>query len=96
MKLKITLTPEHGDAIDIETNSRDVLNWERTTKGASFGSFVDDMHIVDLYKIAWYASRRLGEYSGPLKEFEQAFDLEVDRASDDEDDDELDPTQLGL
>ncbi|PXY17347.1 hypothetical protein [Prauserella flavalba] len=93
MKLKLTLTPDNGDPIEVESSSKDILNWERTTKGASFGSFIDNMHLADLYKIAWFAARRINAFGGTLKEFEETYELDLDRKDEDDDEDELDPTQ---
>lgn len=52
-----------GESLRFESDSRDVANWERTTKGATMGSLAADdgagLSFTALYKIAWFAARRL-------------------------------------
>lgn len=80
------LTPDSGDAIDIKSTTRDVLRWEKTTKGAS-AFLLREPTFEALYKIAWLTATRLGQFSGTLAQFEDTFDLET------EPEDEPDPTQ---
>ena len=81
------LTPEGGDTFEVTAGSRDVLQWEKTTKGASFGSIANGLKITDLYKIAWIAAKRQDHFTGTLAEFEASVELEFDEQ------DEPDPTQ---
>lgn len=84
-----------GDPYEVEGTTRDILNWERTTKGASFSKLEENMYMADLYKIAWFAARRLSMYSGVLADFENNHDLEIvrDPDGDDGEDGEPDPTR---
>lgn len=72
------LTPDDGEQFDVTAGSRDVLVWEKSTKGASFGSIAEGLRITDLYKIAWIASKRLGHFGGTLAEFEAGVELEFE------------------
>jgi hypothetical protein len=83
---KFRAIPDSGDAIDIESSTRDILKWERTTKGAS-ASQLQEPSFTALYKIAWIAATRHGKFSGTLAEFEETFDIDT------EPEDEPDPTQ---
>lgn len=61
---KFTAKADGGEGFDFESDSRDVANWERTTKGAAMGQLAADdgagMSFTALYKISWFAARRLG------------------------------------
>jgi hypothetical protein len=83
---KFRAIPDSGEAVDIDSTTRDVLKWERTTKGASAFQ-LQEPTFTALYKIAWIAATRLGKFSGTLAEFEETFDLET------EPEEEPDPTQ---
>lgn len=87
--IDFVVRPDGGDAYRVTATARDILQWERTTKGASFAALMRDMRFTDLYKVAYYASRRLGHFTGSLAEFEASVDL----VHDDDADDEPDPTQ---
>jgi hypothetical protein len=84
-----TVTPDGTESYELAATSRDVLNWEKTTKGASLGKFESDPTIQDVYKIAFFAAKRTGQFSGTLPEFEASHDLEFDM------EDKADPTQRG-
>lgn len=85
------LKPDSGDEFEVEATTRDVLMWEKTTKGASFGQFADEasLKLADLYKVAWLASKRQSLITAdmPLKEFEDSHDLDFDMGE------EPDPTR---
>lgn len=83
------ITPEHGDSFEVTATSRDVLVWEKTTKGRTMKSLRDDLAINDLYKIAHLASKRQQLFTGTLQEFEETCDLDF------EEEEEPDPTQSG-
>jgi hypothetical protein len=90
---EFTVTPDGGEAYDIVATSRDVLMWERTTKGASFAQLESNLRLVDLYAIAYRAALRLGHFDGHLSDFETSVDLDLLAGSDDEEGDEgVDPT----
>ncbi|WP_435589807.1 hypothetical protein [Micromonospora aurantiaca (nom. illeg.)] len=68
--------PDEGDPYEVTANARDVLWWEKTNRGASFASLMADLRLVELYKIAHHTCRRLGMFSGDLKEFEATCDID--------------------
>lgn len=74
--IKFRVSPEGGEAYEVEATTRDILTWEKTTKGASYAAFQRGQNMVDLYKVGHLASRRLGMFNGTLKEFEDTCDLE--------------------
>jgi hypothetical protein len=82
-----TITPDSGEPFQVTAGSRDVLTWERTTKGASLATLASGMKIGDMYRIAHIASRRLGLFNGDLATFEESCEItEADET------DEPDPT----
>ncbi|MCW6008504.1 hypothetical protein K1W54_28765 [Micromonospora sp. CPCC 205371] len=81
------ITPDGLEPFEVTAGSRDVLKWERTTKGASFKGIAEDLKMTDMYKVAWIAAKRQGLYEGTLAEFED--DCEIDF----EETDEPDPTR---
>ena len=83
-----TVTPDSAEPYEVTAGSRDVLVWERTTKGASLASLAEGMKIGDMYRIAHIASRRLGLFDSDLKTFEETCEIESADATD-----EPDPTQ---
>lgn len=83
------VTPDGGDPYRVSTASRDVLQWERTTKGASLSDLLARPNMTDLYKLAWLASKREGHFGGTVKDFEDRCELELVDAEDEE----PDPTQ---
>jgi len=87
---KFTITDDTGVAHDVTATSRDVVMWERTTRGASLGQLKDAMRYTDLYKIAYFAAKRTGLFDGNETSFVEQFDLEVVA---EEDDESADPTQ---
>lgn len=82
------ILPDDDEPYRIVATSRDIAWWERTNKGASFAKLQEDMHMVDLYKIAWRAATRLGMFAGSEKEFADSCDLKQE----DDDEGESDPT----
>lgn len=71
------IQPDGGDEFTVTAGSRDVLVWEKTTKGASFGSIADGLKLADLYKIAHIAAKRHGLFNGTLAEFEASCELDM-------------------
>jgi len=86
-----TVTPDGGEPVAVTILSRDVLTWERTGRGRSFGALMDDISMTAMYHLAWIAMRRLGHFAGDLTEFEQT--CEVSLETDQEDEAGPDPTQ---
>lgn len=82
------IAPDDGETYEVEAITRDILKWERTTKGAS-ASQLSEPSMATLYKLAWIASQRTGQFAGTLKDFEDSVDLGTRTAE------EPDPTQSG-
>ena len=82
------ITPDNGDTYEVTSTTRDILMWERTTKGAAAFQ-LQEPTMGALYRIAHLASQRTGQFSGTLKDFEESVDLEVAGEED------PDPTQPG-
>lgn len=88
---KFRIMPDDGEPFTVVATTRDIARWEKTNKGASFAALQADMHVVDLYKIAYYACQRQGiDTPRTLVEFESGVDLDV---LDDDEDAEPDPTR---
>ncbi|TKG58050.1 hypothetical protein [Prauserella endophytica] len=81
------IRPDGGEPFEVTATTRDILNWEKVTKGASLKQLMEDLHAGDLYKVAHFASKRTQQFTGTLQEFEQSCDLEF------EIEEEKDPTQ---
>lgn len=75
--LELVIKPDSGDEYRLTATTRDIAKWERTNRGASFGKLQEDMHITDVYKIAYHAAVRHGRYSGSEKDFSESCDLDV-------------------
>jgi len=78
---EIEITPEGGEPFPITADSRDVMLWEPTTakSGPSIGRLANDPRITDLYKIAWFACKRLGLLRGiEPEEFQTDYAIKVD------------------
>ena len=91
--IDVTITPDGGGPIEVTIQSRDVLVWERTGKGRSFGTLMDDISMTAIYHLAWLAMRRLGHFAGDLKEFEATVEVSLEE---DQEDAEADPTPPAL
>jgi hypothetical protein len=85
--ISFKLQPDGGDEFEVKAQTRDILNWEKTTKGASFGQLAEDMKLEHMYKIAYIAGKRLGLVEGGLADFEATHDLVFEM------EEEPDPTQ---
>lgn len=90
--LDFKVTPENGQPFEVTATTRDIYRWEKTTRGASFGKLREDQHMVDLYKIAYFAATRQGMWSGTLAEFEDTCDLDILNKSEEEEPDPTPPT----
>ena len=87
--IDVTVIPDGGEPYEITVQSRDVLVWERTGRGNSFGALMDQISMVAMYHLAWIAARRLGHFAGDLKEFEQTVEVNLEET---ENEGEPDPT----
>ncbi len=71
------ISPDGQAPFEVKGASRDIARWERTTKGASLHRLQEEMHVVDLYKIAFFACQRAGMWSGTMAEFEDQVDIDT-------------------
>lgn len=85
--ITFTIRPDGGKPYPLTATSRDVFVYEKTNKGKSFASIMNDLHMSDMYGLAHLAARRQQLFAGTLAEFAESCDLDM------EDDDEADPTQ---
>lgn len=69
------IAPDGQDEYPLTAGARDIVQWEKTTKGKTFKSLMETMSMVDLYALAWHAARRQKMFSGTLAEFEQTVEL---------------------
>lgn len=81
--LTFKIAPDSEPEYTVTATTRDIMKWEKTTRGASFAKLQLEQKITDLYRIAFLASTRQGLYSGTAEEFEAECDL--DMLNDDED-----------
>jgi hypothetical protein len=89
--ITLQVTPDDAEPYTVTATSRDVLMWEKTTKGdKSFVDLVQSPNLVDLYKVAHLASHRQGLFTGPYADFEATCEV---TGVDDEEDEEPDPTR---
>lgn len=81
---------ERGEPVPLTIDSRDVLQFERTTKGGSFDTLTKNVRFEHLYKAAWIAAKRTGaiQRDVSLEAFTEVYvmDLTGEQA-------EPDPTQ---
>lgn len=89
------LQPDDGEAWQVVADSRDIYMWERSNKGASFGGLKNNLHMGDLYAIAWGAARRqkLIEQGTTLADFIDRHRLEFDTSREPLGEADPDPTQ---
>jgi hypothetical protein len=85
---RVKVIPEDGEPYEVKTTTRDIAQWERRNKGASFAGLQADMHMTDLYKVTHLAAVRQGQFTGSLNDFENMVDLDILDSED-----EPDPTQ---
>lgn len=69
------LTNDEGVELDVTARPRDILQWEKTTKGAKFSDFEKGIELSTLYSVAFMAARRQGLVEDKnLAEFEANWD----------------------
>lgn len=91
--ITVTVTPDGGDPYTVTATARDILTWEKTSKGnKTFVGFMADMNMTDLYEIARIASWRQGHFTGTKKEFEESCDVSF---AEEEQEEEPDPSLPG-
>jgi hypothetical protein len=86
--INFTVRPDNADEYKVKAGARDVLVWEKTGRGKTFKGLMDQLAMVDLYRLAHIASRRLGLFNGDLKAFEETVEVIFE-----EEEAEPDPTQ---
>lgn len=72
------LTPDGGDTFEVRATTRDVLVWEKTAKGRSLTSLMNDLKVSDMYEIAYVAAKRQGHWDSTRAEFEERMDLDFE------------------
>lgn len=74
-----TITDESGEATEVKADSRDVLVWEKTSKSNErYIDLLTEMSMVKFYRLAHIAAKRQGVVTGPLKDFETDYLLELE------------------
>ena len=86
-----TVKQDGREPYEVEATSRDIVQWEKVTREKTMKTLMEEMSMVDLYKVAWFAARRLGKFHGTYEEWESLVDLDL--AGDNEEEDGLDPTR---
>lgn len=76
-KMKFALVPDNGDSFDVVVDSRDILEWEETTKNANIATLAEKPSLVSFYKLAYLASVRLGKFDGTLEQFKKGYAIEM-------------------
>jgi hypothetical protein len=84
------VTPDGDESYTLVADSRDVLIFEKTSRGKNLLTWRDSMSMVDLYRLAHIAATRQGRYEGKLNDFERDVVIDI---QDDEEDESSDPTQ---
>lgn len=89
--ITLKVTPDNAEPYTVTATARDILTWEKTTKGdRSFVDLMNEPTLVDFYRVAHIASWRQGLTTAKnLQEFEATCEV----AGGLEEDDEPDPTQ---
>jgi hypothetical protein len=87
------VTPAGGESFEITATSQDILTWERSNRnGKVFADLMSKLSMVDCYKVAWIACRRLGHITGEvtLQAFETDYRLDMEK---EDEEGGSDPTQ---
>lgn len=69
--------PDGEEPYEITTGLRDIRKWEKETGKSAKDLNADNIEPADIFLIAYYASVRLGKFSGTLDEFEDTVDFEM-------------------
>ncbi|PWW50266.1 hypothetical protein [Actinokineospora spheciospongiae] len=92
--IDLHVVPDEGEPYNLHITSRDIMAWERVTKGMTFAKLQENMSFTHLYNLAHRAASRSGKFSGTRDEFEASADLDI-MEEDDEESDSADPTHAG-
>lgn len=82
-----TVRPDGLDEFEAKATSRDVVKWEAGGKGRSVTKLTENLHMGDLYDLAFVACQRQGLFDGDIREFRDSVDLDF------QEDEEADPTR---
>lgn len=85
--IDFTVKPDGAEDFEVKAGTRDVLMWEKTSKGRSFSHLMNDLKMQDMYKLAHIAASRQGKYAGTLSDFESQCELKFEETE------EVNPTQ---
>ena len=88
MEIDFTVKPDGGEQYSVKATSRDVVVFEKVSKGRTLVNLLEERAFTDLYRLAHIASKRQGMFTGTLQEFEETVDLDFDL-----EDDDTDPTR---
>jgi len=73
--ITLKVIPDNGEPYQVTATSRDIVQWERTHKGAKFAN-LESVGMADLYALAFFAAKRHGLFSGTESEFTDSVDIE--------------------
>ena len=73
-----TIRPDNADEYELKATSRDVYVWERTGKGRTLQTFMENLSLASCYEIAHIAARRQQTHAGTLAEFAASCDLDFE------------------
>jgi hypothetical protein len=62
--IDLKVIPDDGDPYVLNVTSRDVMGWERVTKGASFQSLGETLNFTHLYALGHRAAKRTRVFDG--------------------------------
>lgn len=97
--IPLKITPDHGEAVELVADSRDIIEWEIRKQGRHLGMLQATPRMTDLSELAWLNRRRVAGWSGDLSDFRRTVRVEpgAQNVGTDDDDGEadslLDPTQ---
>lgn len=89
--LDFTVKYDSGEQFEVTADSRDVVVFERTSKGRTLNDLIEGKSFTDMYRLAWIASKRQGLITTDLATFEKDAVLEL--GDDDDETEEADPTR---
>lgn len=75
---KIEVKPDGGDAYTVTAEARDVLAWEKASEdGRTYLDLSRGGTLVDVYALAYIASKRQGLFEGSRAQFEKTCDINI-------------------
>jgi hypothetical protein len=105
MKFLLTVRFKDGREVEVTAGSQAQLAWEQASPGRAVGQLLkqvmaNEYRITDLYSLAHAAMEQQDLYSGSLKDFHKAAEVEMGHNSKGEESAEVDttdedPTQPG-